>query len=237
MNKQKICFFDADGVITDSVGLCYGAVCDVFTAAELEFPSLVAYMKEFDPSNPFSFYRDHKVNLTEKKIGQILNNFLLSHPPLVFPEVREMLIGVKGAGFALAVASANPNVDMMIGVFERAEIDTLFDYLDNGFGLYNKGHYMARLCEEYGYDLETSAMVGDTPSDMLFAENAKLGIRIAFSQIPELRSALLTSPHTDLVHRHDQIVDRLSRKIPQETFDLPVRTSQPTNFGSRIIIP
>jgi phosphoglycolate phosphatase len=158
---------------------------------------------------------------TEENIDTALNGFLATyaaHPvehSIVFPGVIEVLEQFKADGVAMGLCTNKPEATSG-PVLDAMGLGGYFTAIACGDAVPHRkpdGRHVLHVIEELGASVETSAMVGDSESDITAAINARVksvAVTFGYAHVPmdELGADALIDTFKDLPRALEQISGR-----------------------------
>jgi phosphoglycolate phosphatase len=227
-NNWELFVFDWDGTIMDTTGLIVQGYQHASVVMGYPKPTAEAVRRTIGMNSKdtlLTLCKDIPLELHEK-FFQTYRDWYLEREAQVdlVPGMRELLFGMKEAGFRLALATGKSNQGVA-RVFKKFGLAPIFEAVQTADKSFSKPNpaMMYNLADETGLECRQMVMVGDSPLDLLMASNAGasgIGMTYGAGNPGELKAA----PHEALC----SCVGDLARALGvEEAVKLPLEAFKP----------
>lgn len=199
VKPPKLCVFDLDGTLADSLRDIAQALNECLELLGLPGRPLATYrycvgegvprlcQRVLDGAHPHLLER-----LIELARPRYRTRVVVHTRP--YAGVCELVEELRARGIRLAVLSNKPHamtVRVVRAFWHRGQFDYIQGYVEESYRKPDP-HYLLRICEALGVEPEETCLIGDTPTDIETARNggtASLGVTWGFRTRTDLERA------------------------------------------------
>lgn len=171
-------FWDWNGTLMDDMALVYAAACHIFSEHGKQPPTMEEYFHEFK-GDYIHLYRDRGIDTDRDGLNEIFASYYLSNidKAILVDKAMYVLKTLHEAGVRMYLLTGQ--LEHLVNPFwDKFKIREYFN-AGTYYHVLDKAAALREIMEYHNLNPRECCLVGDTPADMMHAENAGV-IQVAF---------------------------------------------------------
>ena len=184
--KIKIVKVDFNGTIINDWKSAHAGMAKIFETYGVPPPTMVEFIHEVGVTGDFfAFYLNHGIQASQDTFYSI---FIPAYRKAqlnatIFPGLHDAFEAIVGAGIEIHLVTS-ARADLIIPLIEEVKIDSFLSA--SHFDVKSKQEVILKTVKKYNLHPYECVMVGDLPSDIIHAKNAKIrGIAFLNGDVPK----------------------------------------------------